>query len=117
MSQFRKVSQPKSPRRPCQEFLEFFLYILWQLHPHSWRCEPRAGSRALREAGVTRRPWALTQKHDRLSPTTVTAGLPCMRAAVFGWAASRSFPYSRTANFRAMATLATPLLPRRHFNR
>src|SRR5437762_4799144 len=60
---------------------------------------------------------ALNQLADRLSPTTGVTGLPCMRAAVFGRSASRSFQYSRTANFRAMATFATPLLPRRSFNR
>ena len=47
---------------------------------------------------------ALNQKNDRLSPTTGLAGLPCMRASGAGWAASRSFQYSRTANFRAMAS-------------
>ena len=60
---------------------------------------------------------ALNQKHDRFSPTTATAGLPCMGASGTGRAASRSFQYNRTANFRAMATLATPLWPRRNFNR
>src|SRR5438309_1420457 len=60
---------------------------------------------------------ALNQKDDRLSPTTGLAGLPCMRADGTGRAASRSFQYSRTANFRAMATFATPLMPRRNFNR
>jgi hypothetical protein len=59
---------------------------------------------------------ALNQLGDRRSPTTGPAGLPCMRADGAGCAASRSFQYSRTANFRAMATLPTPL-PRRNFNR
>jgi hypothetical protein len=39
----------------------------------------------------------------------------CPRLVIYN--ASRSFQYSRTANFRAMATLANPLLPRRNFNR
>ena len=43
-------------------------------------------------------------------------GYPAWEPAALGWAASRSFQYSRTANFRAMATFATPL-PRRNFNR
>jgi len=59
---------------------------------------------------------ALNQLADRLSPTTGLAGLPCMRADGTGCAASRSFQYSRTANFRAMATFATAP-PRRNFNR
>ena len=59
---------------------------------------------------------ALNQEGDRLSPTTGVAGLPCMRADGTGCSASRSFQYSRTANFRAMATFAT-LPPRRNFNR
>ena len=58
---------------------------------------------------------ALNQLGDRLSPTTGVPGLPCMRADGTGCAA-RSFQYSRTVNFRAMATLATAL-PRRNFNR
>ena len=54
---------------------------------------------------------ALNQLGGRLSPTTGVPGLPCMRADGTGCAASRSFQYSRTANFRAMATFATALRP------
>ena len=53
---------------------------------------------------------------DRLTPTTGYSGLPCMRAGGAGLLSLRSFQYSRTANFRAMATFATAV-PRRNFNR
>jgi hypothetical protein len=56
-------------------------------------------------------------------PITETVGVrlpaglrevPCMRAGGAGWL--RNIQYSRTASFRAMATLATAL-PRRNFKR
>jgi hypothetical protein len=65
---------------------------------------------------ATRGGRALNQLADRISPTTGVTGLPCMRAGETGCAASRSFQYSRTANFRAIATFATAP-PRRNFNR
>src|SRR5487761_56747 len=60
---------------------------------------------------------ALNQVLDGVASTIGLVGLPCMRAGGTSCAASRIFQYSRTANFRAMATFATPLLPRRNFNR
>jgi hypothetical protein len=61
---------------------------------------------------------ALTQKGDRLSPTTETAGLPCMGASGTGWAASRSFQYSRTAKLHLSAQIVADRVGfafRRHF--
>jgi hypothetical protein len=48
-------------------------------------------------------------------PPRKSPGYPAYEPAALGCPASRSFQYSRTANFRAMATLATAL-PRRNFN-
>ena len=45
-----------------------------------------------------------------------TTGCPACESAALGCDAWRSIQYSRTANLRAMATLATAL-PRRNFNR
>jgi hypothetical protein len=50
-----------------------------------------------------------------LGPPRKFPGYPVYEAAALGCPASRSFQYSRTINFRAMATLATAL-PRRNFN-
>src|SRR6266699_2805878 len=51
---------------------------------------------------------ALNQLADRLSPTTGLTGLPCMRAAVFGRSASRSFQYSRNSgSSRALVCAAS----------
>jgi len=48
-------------------------------------------------------------------PPRKSPGYPAYEPAALGCPASRSFQYSRTANFRAMATLATAL-PRRNFS-
>jgi hypothetical protein len=48
-------------------------------------------------------------------PPRKSPGYPAYEPTALGCPASRSFQYSRTANFRAMATLATAL-PRRNFN-
>ena len=48
-------------------------------------------------------------------PPRKSPGYPAYEPAAPGCPASRSFQYSRTANFRAMATLATAL-PRRNFS-
>jgi hypothetical protein len=50
-------------------------------------------------------------------PPKGSSGYPACEPAALAGLLSRSFQYSRTANFRAMATLANPLLPRRNFNR
>ena len=48
--------------------------------------------------------------------TRVYSGYPACEPAALGCLTSRNFQYSRTANFLAMATLATAL-PRRNFSR
>jgi len=58
----------------------------------------------------------LNQFPDRLAPTTGCSELPCMRAGGTRLLCLRNLQYSRTANFRAMATFATAV-PRRNFNR
>jgi hypothetical protein len=50
----------------------------------------------------------LNQFLDRLTPAKRCSGLPCMRAGGTALFCLRSFQYSRTANFRAMATFALP---------
>src|SRR5882672_11682870 len=49
-------------------------------------------------------------------PPLAHSGYPACEPAALAWTCSRSLQYSRTANFRAMATLATAC-PRRNFNR
>jgi hypothetical protein len=54
------------------------------------------------------------QNGDGLLATRKFSGLPCMRADGTELGCLRSIQYSRTANFRAIATFATAL-PRRNF--
>ncbi len=56
------------------------------------------------------------QNHGVLACTRVPRGLPCLRTSCAYSAALRSIQYIRTANLRAMATLATAC-PLRNFNR
>jgi hypothetical protein len=68
------------------------------------------------DAAIARGSKAPNQPSDGLAPTRVAPGLPCLRTSRAYAAPLRSIQYIRTANFRAMATLATAC-PRRNFNR
>ena len=58
----------------------------------------------------------LNQPNDELASIRVAPELPCMRTSCAYAAPRRSIQYIRTANLRAMATLATAC-PLRNFNR
>ena len=68
------------------------------------------------DAAIARGSKAPNQPNDELAFTRVAPGLPCLRTSCAYSAPLRSIQYIRTANLRAMATLATAC-PLRNFNR
>jgi hypothetical protein len=68
------------------------------------------------DAAIARGSKAPNQASDELAFTRVPPGLPCLRTSCAYAAPLRSIQYIRTANLRAMATLATAC-PLRNFNR
>ena len=68
------------------------------------------------DAAIARGSKAPNQASDELVFIRVPPGLPCLRTSCAYAAPLRSIQYIRTANFRAMATLATAC-PLRNFNR
>src|SRR5580765_4245382 len=68
------------------------------------------------DTAIARGSKAPNQPNDGLASTRVAPGLPCLRTSCAYAAPLRSIQYIRTANLRAMATLATAC-PLRNFNR
>ena len=68
------------------------------------------------DAAIARGSKAPNQPSDELASTRVAPGLPCLRTSCAYAAPLRSIQYIRTANLRAMATLATAC-PLRNFKR
>ena len=68
------------------------------------------------DTAIARGSKAPNQPSDELAFTRVAPGLPCLRTSCAYSAPLRSIQYIRTANLRAMATLATAC-PLRNFNR
>jgi hypothetical protein len=68
------------------------------------------------DAAIARGSKAPNQPDDELASTRVAPGLPCLRTSCAYTAPLRSIQYIRTANLRAMATLATAC-PLRNFKR
>jgi len=68
------------------------------------------------DPAIARGSKAPNQPSDGVASTRVAPGRPCLRTSCAYAAPRRSIQYIRTANFRAMATLATAC-PLRNFNR